>query len=264
MLFRWLRIYIINFLILFLGSENCVMKRLLVIGIAVGLSSCIAPMTRQEQLNVYRTNCLDYGFQWGTPEFAQCVKDQEYQEQKLIIESYKVRALEEQARTQRQLLSYPNYRKVKQKVPSTTHVQHTHIQHTYNPPQTIVVQEQPPQPKTLPMDLPPKQSSVQTQTLESSPAAPSPIIPNPTEILPQTQDVQNVGTSTSGELNLPNNAEETLPIVAITSPVLPPPHIEESELQRQKQLEKDRRDEEEDKLQAGIDTHKAEGTELLH
>ncbi len=78
------------------------MKRILVLGTVLCLSSCIAPMTRQEVLNIYRKNCLDYGFQWGTPEFAQCVKDQEYQEQKLQIEQRKAQALEDQARALRQ------------------------------------------------------------------------------------------------------------------------------------------------------------------
>lgn len=200
------------------------MKRLLVLGIAFSLSSCIAPMTRQEELNVYRTRCLDYGFQWGTPEFAKCVKDQEYQEEKLSIERSKARALENQARIQRQPVFYANHQKVKQKVRSTSHVQQTHIQHTYTPP-PVVVHNHPSQVVTQTVNPPPKQVSVQTQTFESVFQAQPSIKPTPAEIQVQTQSVKNVDTSDSEKLSAPGPAEQ--------------------ELQRQQQLEKEHRDDEE-------------------
>ncbi len=75
---------------------------------ALCLTSCemFKVRTREEQLNIYRKNCSDYGYQWGTPEFAQCVQDQDYQSQKLSIEKDKVRALESQARSQEKATKY--------------------------------------------------------------------------------------------------------------------------------------------------------------
>jgi len=146
------------------------MKLFLVLGTALCLSSCVEPMTREDMLNTYRRNCLDYGFQWGTPQFAKCVKDQEYQSQKLSIEQQKAWALQQQARNQKKdqyfyIDSGPTYmsgkkhksretvyiapayvspvrpapvyvapktvkQKVKQKVYSTTNVHNTHVHNT--------------------------------------------------------------------------------------------------------------------------------------
>ncbi|MEB3702607.1 hypothetical protein Bealeia1_01722 [Candidatus Bealeia paramacronuclearis] len=60
------------------------------------------PLTRQELLTIYRDKCLEYGFEWGTPEFAKCVQDQEYKEEKLSLERRKARALEDQTFLERQ------------------------------------------------------------------------------------------------------------------------------------------------------------------
>lgn len=73
------------------------MKKIILILPVVVLSGCM-PMTRQEVLTIYRNQCLDYGFEWGTPEFAECVKDLEYKDEKMDLERRKVHALEDQTR----------------------------------------------------------------------------------------------------------------------------------------------------------------------
>lgn len=62
------------------------------------LSACIPPMTREQQLSIYRSRCLDYGYQRGTLEFAHCMKEQEAQEVFFAIQTKKVHALEEKNR----------------------------------------------------------------------------------------------------------------------------------------------------------------------
>ncbi len=59
------------------------------------LSACQAPTVRDEQLQSYRSRCIEYGYKWGTPEFANCVKEQEEREEKLAVQSRKAQALEE-------------------------------------------------------------------------------------------------------------------------------------------------------------------------
>ena len=62
------------------------------------LSACYPPMGREHELAIYRSRCLDYGYQWGTPEFADCMMQQEAREEKLAIQRRKANALEEQNR----------------------------------------------------------------------------------------------------------------------------------------------------------------------
>lgn len=186
------------------------MKRLLFIGVALFLSSCVS---RQDQLNVYRKNCLDYGFRWGTPEFAQCVKDQEYQSQKLGVERRKAQAFEIWGYKQPQYDDswashhyqkprkrkaygkpyYPSHQKVKQKVQSTTHIHQTHIQQTYNQPQPIIIQQEVPQaPQRQPMDMPQELNPVVEQSPSFGPTEPlnSPVEPTmapPVMAVPESQ-----------------------------------------------------------------------------
>ncbi len=60
------------------------------------LVACAPPLTREEQLAIYRSRCLDYGYLWGTPEFADCMMKQEARHEKLTVQMRKVDALEEQ------------------------------------------------------------------------------------------------------------------------------------------------------------------------
>ncbi len=66
------------------------------------LSGC--QMTRDEQLAIYRSRCLDYGYQRGTPEFADCMMKQEAHSEKLSIQSQKIQVLEEQNALKKQKL----------------------------------------------------------------------------------------------------------------------------------------------------------------
>ncbi|MBY0500671.1 MAG: hypothetical protein K2P93_01545 [Alphaproteobacteria bacterium] len=59
------------------------------------LSACQAPTPRDAQLESYRSRCYEYGYKGGTPEFANCVKEQEEREEKLAVQSRKAQALEE-------------------------------------------------------------------------------------------------------------------------------------------------------------------------
>lgn len=228
------------------------MKHFFIVGTAFCLSSCILPMTRQETLDVYRRSCLDYGFQWGTPEFAQCVQDQEYQEQKLSIENRKAQALEDQTRVQR-LNSYntwgasPFYspskkhkshnssssihQKVKQKVRSqtnnTTHIQSTHIQHTYNPsPQPLIIQQSTTQVPSTP--LPPASQPIQPilSSPDSGPSQDSPATsggyenPVPMDKAPPYADPQVKETSTIAIV--PPKEETPPPAMVLPEPIVPP------------------------------------------
>ncbi|MBI2707749.1 MAG: hypothetical protein HYX35_05515 [Proteobacteria bacterium] len=58
------------------------------------LSACEPPLTRDQQLAVYRSRCLDYGYQSGTREFADCMKEQDAREDELALKERKARALE--------------------------------------------------------------------------------------------------------------------------------------------------------------------------
>lgn len=75
------------------------MKKGLLLLPLIALSGCA---TRQEVLAFYRKQCLDYGFQLGTPEIAECIKDLEYKDEKLALERRKVQTLENQAWIQQQ------------------------------------------------------------------------------------------------------------------------------------------------------------------
>ena len=71
-------------------------KSLLLVSFLAMLSACQPPMTREEELAIYRTRCLEYGFQMGTVEFAQCMQAQETQEAKLYMKQRKIQAMEQQ------------------------------------------------------------------------------------------------------------------------------------------------------------------------
>ena len=75
------------------------MKKALLLFPLLALTGCTLfepPLTRQEVLDIYRNQCLDYGFQGCTPEFAKCVQDLDYQAEKLALERRKAQALEAQ------------------------------------------------------------------------------------------------------------------------------------------------------------------------
>lgn len=225
------------------------MKRFLILGTALSLSACVSPMTRQETLNIYRSNCLDYGFQWGTPQFAKCVEDQEYQGQKLNIEARKARALEDQAweRTHNQYIYvednsyYPrkkyksrgvNYpvqqnviqQNVKQKIHKksvhNTNIQNTTIQHTYHQPQTSVVpQELPPAPPSSP------QSFSERNSLSSIPPVETPPTMNSAPLETQPEINQTPPVSMMEQLEMaPPPALQEMPKESI--PEFIPPLVE--------------------------------------
>jgi len=73
-------------------------KSILFIPLLSLLSACVPPLTRDQQLAIYRSRCLDYGYQWGTREFADCMKEQEFHDETLAIQNRKANALEEQNR----------------------------------------------------------------------------------------------------------------------------------------------------------------------
>src|SRR3990167_7507115 len=60
------------------------------------ISACQPPLTREQELAIYRSRCMDYGYQWGTKEFADCMMQQEITEQELSLQARKVQALETQ------------------------------------------------------------------------------------------------------------------------------------------------------------------------
>ena len=60
------------------------------------LTACQPPMTREQELAIYRSRCSDYGFRMGTVEFAQCMQEQESREAVLSLQARKIQALEQQ------------------------------------------------------------------------------------------------------------------------------------------------------------------------
>ncbi len=62
------------------------------LGLLVG---CQPPLTRDQQLAIYRSRCVEYGYQWGTPEFANCMMKQEARQEKLSVQMRKAQALEQ-------------------------------------------------------------------------------------------------------------------------------------------------------------------------
>ena len=66
------------------------------------LSACQPPMTREQELAIYRSRCLDYGFPMGTIEFAQCMQEQEAREAKLYMQERKIQAIQQQNQRQQQ------------------------------------------------------------------------------------------------------------------------------------------------------------------
>jgi hypothetical protein len=93
-------------------------KGILLLPLVSFLSSCVPSMTREQQLAIYRTRCLDYGYQGGTREFADCMKEQDLNAEKNALQERKIQALETQnAIAQRQLNSAENLAK-KDKNPS--------------------------------------------------------------------------------------------------------------------------------------------------
>lgn len=73
-------------------------KSFLLIPFLAILSACQPPMTREQELAIYRSRCLDYGFQMGTVEFAQCMQAQEAREAELYMKERKIQAIEQQNR----------------------------------------------------------------------------------------------------------------------------------------------------------------------
>lgn len=43
------------------------------------LTACQAPLTWDQQLSIYRAKCVDFGFDPGSVEFAECVQGQDKQ-----------------------------------------------------------------------------------------------------------------------------------------------------------------------------------------
>ena len=66
------------------------------------LAACHPPLTRDQQLAIYRSRCVDYGYQPGTLEFADCMMRQEERAEKLAIQARKVDVLEEHNWIERQ------------------------------------------------------------------------------------------------------------------------------------------------------------------
>jgi len=60
------------------------------------LSACQPPMTREQELAIYRSRCFDYGFQMGTVDFARCMQEQEAREDMLSIQARQAEAMEQQ------------------------------------------------------------------------------------------------------------------------------------------------------------------------
>ena len=79
-------------------------KLLLLIPCVVALSACQAPLTREQELAIYRSRCLEYGFQPGTPEFAKCMQKQEVLNSELTLQERKIEAIERQNLTEQQKL----------------------------------------------------------------------------------------------------------------------------------------------------------------
>lgn len=71
-------------------------KSILLIPFFAILAACQPPMTREQELAIYRSRCMDYGFQMGTVDFARCMQDQEAREAKLYMEERKLQAIESQ------------------------------------------------------------------------------------------------------------------------------------------------------------------------
>lgn len=59
------------------------------------LAGCVTPLTREQQLHLYRARCLDYGYEPGTLNFAHCMKEQERFAEQRALEEEKLKALRE-------------------------------------------------------------------------------------------------------------------------------------------------------------------------
>lgn len=46
---------------------------------ALTLTACQPPLTWDQQLSIYRAKCMDFGFDPGSVEFAECVQGQDKQ-----------------------------------------------------------------------------------------------------------------------------------------------------------------------------------------
>ena len=72
------------------------MKKLfLVLPLLSIITACTPPMTRDQELAIYRSRCLDYGYQYGTREFADCMQMQEAREADLDMQRRKVQAIQD-------------------------------------------------------------------------------------------------------------------------------------------------------------------------
>ncbi len=55
-------------------------KQRLLLGLPVlVLTACQAPLTWDQQLSIYRAKCVDFGFDPGSVDFAECVQGQDKQ-----------------------------------------------------------------------------------------------------------------------------------------------------------------------------------------
>lgn len=77
-------------------------KSFLLVPLLALLVACHPPMTREQELAIYRSRCFDYGFQYGTLEFAQCMQEQEAREAQLYMQRRKIQAIEEKNWTEQQ------------------------------------------------------------------------------------------------------------------------------------------------------------------
>ncbi len=77
-------------------------KSLLLIPILAVLSACQPPMTREQELAIYRSRCFDYGFRMGSVDFARCMQEQEAREAELSMKSRKIQAIEQQNWTEQE------------------------------------------------------------------------------------------------------------------------------------------------------------------
>ena len=59
------------------------------------MSGCQPPLTRIHQLEIYQSRCADYGYERGTPEFANCMMKQESRQEDMAIQLRKIGVLEE-------------------------------------------------------------------------------------------------------------------------------------------------------------------------
>jgi|GEM_PF-6253039 len=78
------------------------------------IQACTSPLTREQELALYRTRCLEYGYQPGTVEFAQCMETQDRLAVENALKERHLRALEQEQHLQKK------ERKLKEKEAATS------------------------------------------------------------------------------------------------------------------------------------------------